>query len=146
MSRTSVHTFITAAFLLVLSLILYLYGQSVVEREMIAGDGMVMMCGDYCAQLESWDKAAGWIGLVAVSVSIGGVIFWEREARPIMEQASILRPNERAPGRMIEVATPLQSAVITEVHTDESSVRRHEEGCPSQNDCLTPLERVIRGY
>lgn len=146
MSQTTANTFITAALLLLLSAILYLYGQHVVEREMMAGHGFAITCGLYGEQLDSWTKAAGWIGLVAVSVCIGGGMFWERETRPIMARASILRLNESAPGQMIEGAAPVASAIIANANFEDCRVRAHEEEQSSlEEQDLTPLERVIRG-
>lgn len=146
MSQTTAQTFITATLLLVLSMTLYLYGHHVVESQIAEVDGMVPMYHYYDMQLEMWEKAAGWVGLVAFSVFIGGMIFWEREKQPIAEPASILRLNERAPGQMVEVAAPLPVALITAVHLDESNVRRQVVESSSEDEYLTPLERVIRGY
>lgn len=146
MSQTTAHIFITAALLLALSLTLYLYGHHVVENQIIEGDGMMQMYHYYDLQLASWENAAGWFGLAAFSVFIGGAIFWERETRSIVEQASILRLDERWPGQMPRVDAPLPGAFTTKVHADENNVRRHQEASPSEEQYLTPLEKVIRGY
>jgi len=80
-------------------------------------------------------------GLLATSISIAGALLWDRETQPQENRASILGLDERAATRqMVREAAPQQKAFAANVHVGETGATAHEE------ESLTPLERVIRGY
>lgn len=140
MSRTTAHTFITAALLLALSITFYLYGHHLAERQMPAAEGMFTLHQCFDGQFDSWEKAGSWLALVGISVSIGGVIFWAREMQPIVERASILTLDIRGPGPITSTAAPLMSVDVPQAVIDE------DRAAPDEDESLSPLERVIRGY
>jgi hypothetical protein len=139
-NKTVVRTYLAAVALLAVSLLIGLYGHYLFESQRFAEKGLFTVTDACFSPLDTWEQASGFIGLMAISVAIAGTMFWDREPDPIAEQSSILRLDERAPGQMMSVAAPLKRAVVVQAHVDESNARLHEE------ESLTPLERVIRGY
>ena len=140
MNKSVAGTFIAAAVLVVVSLSINFYGQSIVESQRLAGEGQFTaydVCG---SQLDPWEQASGIFGLMAFSTSIAGAMFWYREQDPIAEQSSILMLGERTATGTVRMAAPPKDAAIAKAHVDQSHERRHED------ESLTPLERVIRGY
>ena len=142
MSKTTARTFIAAACLLVVSLLINTYGERIFEGQPATVEGLPSYSiHDVCpAGVAPWERAAGLIALMAVSISIAGVMFWDREPQPMTEQASVLKLDGGATRRMARIATPLKSATTAPVYVNQSNARLHED------ESLTPLERVIRGY
>jgi hypothetical protein len=142
MSKTTIGIFIVAAFLLVVSLAINILGRRIVESQLITAEGQQLYprC-DHCGTaLDDWQQAASLMVLLAISVSIAGAMFWEKETRPVTGQASILKLNERRAEQSGTAAARRDSGVLAAIGIDESNTRL------SEDETLTPLERVIRGY
>jgi hypothetical protein len=111
------------------------------RRSMAAYEQSTFIIYDaYDMNLETWQQVTGLTGLLAISVSVAGALLWERETRPQAKRASILGLNETAAGRMVRAAAPQRKAVAAKAHVDRTVASLPEE------ESLTPLERVIRGY
>lgn len=142
MSKTTARTFIAATLLLAASLAINIYGQRIVESPMMTEEGLPLYtsCSHCSSERENWERAAALLGLLAISVSIAGAMFWDREAGPMTEQASLLRLDDSAARRTNRVAAPSKSVGIADARIIESTAHLRED------ESLTPLERVIRGY
>lgn len=145
MSKTTARTFILAAVLLAMCVMTYMYGHRSVENQLIAaGEALPPFSMDdyypYYMELKTWEQAAAVIGLLGVSLSVAGAIRWDREMSPELNQSSILGLNEQATKRIVRSAAPQNVVSIAAARLDESNARWREE------ESLTPLERVIRGY
>lgn len=138
MSKTTARTFAAAAFLLAAAFAISIYGshsiaaQRAAERER----GFAMYCYDCDLELDSWERASVLTGILAIAVSFAGVLLWDRETQPEAKRSSILGLNEQTARRIVRRVTP-QNLVAG---TDESNAHLRED------EFLTPLERVIRGY
>jgi hypothetical protein len=136
-------TFIAAAVLFAASVTTYVYGQQMVLSQRLAEEDAQVFAMTACGfdpQLESWEKAAGLIGLLAASTFIAGGLLWDRETQSEAERLSILGINERRARRIARETAPCKCMVVEKTNSDVSATRLHED------DYLTPLERVIRGY
>jgi hypothetical protein len=137
MSKTTARTFIAAFLLLAAAVLAGVYGSS---RIMTDEQSPFIIYDGYDESLVTWESLTQVAGLLAIAVSIAGALLWERETRPQVKQASILGLNETAASRMVRAAATQQTIVTAKAHTVEMSAAIYEE------ESLTPLERVIRGY
>ncbi|MDT4897810.1 MAG: hypothetical protein QOH25_2887 [Acidobacteriota bacterium] len=142
MSKTTALTFAAAAVLLAASFAINIYGhhsiaaQRAAERE----QEFTMYCYDCDTGLESWERTAVLTGILAIAVSFAGVLLWDRETQPEAKRSSILGLNEQMAGRIVRRVAPQSIVAGAAARIDESNARLREE------ESLTPLERVIRGY
>jgi hypothetical protein len=135
--------FIAAAILFLTSVTTYVYGQQSVLRQRLAAEDshlFTMTECDFDMQLDSWEQAAGLIGLVAASAFIAAGLLWGRETQSEAERLSILGINERRPRQIARETAPCKCMVVEKIKVKVSDAR------PREDDYLTPLERVIRGY
>lgn len=145
MSKTTARTFIAGAVLLAMCVMIYMYGHRSVENQLIAArEALPQFSMDdyypYYMELKTWEQAAAVIGLLGVSLSVAGAIKWDREMPPELKQSSIFGLNEQGARRIVRRAAPQNVVSIAAARIDESKKRLREE------ESLTPLERVIRGY
>lgn len=139
MSKTTTHTFTAAVVLFAACVAISVYGQRIAVDQIYAGDErFIMYDGDM--GLDSWERATILTGLLGVSVTFAGALLWNREIYPQAQRVSVLGLEERTEGRNFRTPLPLKCAAAAETNVDESSTCRHED------ENLTPLERVIRGY
>jgi cbb3-type cytochrome oxidase subunit 3 len=137
MSKTTALTF-TAAFLLLAACVMTsVYAPRNSAR--YEQEAFIIYDG-YDSSLETWERATQLTGLLAISLSIAGALLWNRETQPQAKQATILGLNEMSPGRMLRATAPQQTIVAAKPHIDGMIAPAQEE------ESLTPLERVIRGY
>ena len=141
MSKTTALTF-TAAFLLLAVCVMASVCSLSPESQMSAADreAQFIIYDGYNASLETWERLTQLTGLLAISVSIAGAMLWDGETQPQAKRASILGLDETAARRMVRAATPQGAAVAAKAHVDGIGASSREE------ENLTPLERVIRGY
>jgi hypothetical protein len=145
MTKTTARTFATAVVLLAASVTIELYGHYSVARQRIAagyssGYTLYDVYDRYQMELETWNQAAGLTGLLAIAVSLVGAMLWDREDPPKPAQGSILMLDGIAGRRAVRARAPLETGLAAELRVDESCRRTHDD------ESLTPLERVIRGY
>lgn len=141
MSKTTARTFIAAAVLLAACVAITLHRHHLIENRISAGEELfIMYDGGFDMQLDSWERLAGLTGLLAFSVTIAGALLWNRDLYQQVQRVSFLGLDERARRRIVRVAAPFRSPAIAAAHTNESNAQSPEE------ENLTPLERVIRGY
>lgn len=142
MSKTTALTFNAAFLLLAASVMAYVYSLNLIESQMSVADreSPFIIYDGYHASLETWERVTQLSGLLAISLTIAGALLWDRETQPQAKQASILGLNEMSPGRMLRAAAPQQTIVAAKPHIDGTIAPAQEE------ESLTPLERVIRGY
>ncbi len=139
MSKTTALTFTAAVCLFAACVAISLYGHRLaVNRISEAGEQFIMYDGD--VGFDSWERAAVLTGLLGVSVTMAGALLWDRETQPRAQRVSVLGLEESAGRRIFRMAVPRKRMTAAEIGVDESYARLHEE------ENLTPLERVIRGY
>jgi hypothetical protein len=143
MSKTTALTF-TAAFVLFAACILIGdYASRSAARQGYAEDGAprYAMYDGYDWGLESLETPSGFMGLLAASVSVAGVIMWVREdEQPHATRASILKLDERRTRPRLNAPVHRNNMAGAQASSGESGAQPHEA------ESLTPLERVIRGY
>jgi hypothetical protein len=141
MTKTTALTFVAAVILMIACVAISLHGQRLVQSRMYEENERFIIYDRYDMMLESWEKAAGLAGLLSISTLIAGAMLWGREMQPRAQQpGSVLGLDGRDGRRIVGSAASWKSAVIAEIRVDESCTRLHEE------ENLTPLERLIRGY
>jgi hypothetical protein len=140
MSKTTARTFIAAAVLLVACVATTLYRHHLAESRRYAGEEQFIMYDRFDTQLDSWERLSGLTGLLAFSVTVAGALLWDRDIYPRAQRGSILGLEGSTARRIVSVDAPLKNPAIAEAHTNESNAQSHED------EYLTPLERVIRGY
>lgn len=140
MSKTTARTFIAAAVLLAACVAITLHEHRIVDDRISAGEEVFIMYDGFDMQLDSWQRLAGLTGLLAFSTTIAGAMLWNRELYPRAQRVSFLGLDERVGSPVVNVAAPFKGPAIAAAHTNESNSQSHEE------ENLTPLERVIRGY
>lgn len=139
MNKTIKLTFAAAALLMAMAMATHIFGYHS-DAAQRAAERMRRYC-DHCETgLESWERASGLLGLLAVSVSIAGGILWDREMQPQALRRSVLGLDEIASRRAFRAAAPSKSVVAERVYVQGN--RTH----PMEEENLSPLERVIRGY
>jgi len=143
MTKTTALTFATAVVLLVAAVTFEFYGHySVAKQRSAAGDspGFIITDG-HEMDLDAWEQAAGLTGLLAITVSLVGAMLWDREDPPKLARTSILMLDGAKAGPIVRATKPLKNRCATaELRVDESRRRIQDD------ESLTPLERVIRGY
>ncbi len=139
MSKTTALTFTAAVVLFAACVAISLYGPRLAVNRIYGAEKQFVIY-DADMGLDSWERVAMLTGLLGVSVTIAGALLWERETQPRAQRVSVLGLEERAGRRILRTAVPRKSLAAAEIHVDESPARLHEE------ESLTPLERVIRGY
>jgi hypothetical protein len=141
MSKTTGLTFIAAVILLAVCVAATLHRHRIVEDRISAGEAQFLMYDGFDVQLDSWERLAGLTGLLAFGVTLAGALMWDRETSSQAQWVSVLGLEERARRRTFRAAVPRKiTAAGAVIRVDESLACLHEE------EYLTPLERVIRGY
>ena len=142
MSKTTALTFIAAFLLLSVCVMAGIYGPGIIESRLHATDGLwpYAIYSDHDPSFKTLDQMVLLTGLLAVSLSIAGAMLWDRETQPQARQASILGLDETALATMVRPTATRRTIVAANVHVDGISAPAQEE------ESLTPLERVIRGY
>jgi hypothetical protein len=144
MSKTTALTFVAAIVLFAACIVIGDYGARSVAQQRYAAEGATpfMMFDEFDTELESWERASGLMGLMALSVLVAGTILWVRdEEPPHSKRVSILRLDERPPRQILTAPAPYNSAAGARARFDEGGAQPQHE-----MESLTPLERVIRGY
>jgi hypothetical protein len=141
MNKTIALTFTAAALLLAASFALNIYGHHAVESQRAAFrlNGLPTYYDHYETRLDSWERASGLIGLLAVSVTAAGAMLWHKEMWPQAGRGSILGLCGEAAKLTAGTMVPRNNTVGGEWRGYRNSAISHEEAH------LTPLERVIRG-
>lgn len=137
MSKTTARTFIAAFLLLAVAVLAGVYGSSHIMTDK---PSTFIIYDGYNESLVTWESLTQVTGLLAIAVSVAGALLWDRETRPQAKQSSILGLDETAAGRMLRATVPRQTLAAAKAQTGEMSAAVDEE------ESLTPLERVIRGY
>lgn len=138
MNKTIALTFTAAAVLLAASFAVNIYGDYVVESQRRDVPELRIYCDRCDTGLESWERAAGLIGLLSFSLTAAGAMLWHSEEQSMARQISVLGLEEKAARRIVRTPGTWNSVVALEIHVDGSRVPFREE------EHLTPLERVIR--
>jgi hypothetical protein len=140
MSKTTAHTFTAAVVLFLACMAISQYGDRLTENGMSTPDGQFVMYDAYDMGLKTHERVAGLIGLLSFSVAGAGALLWERDIYPRAQRASVLGLEGGAGRRIIRAAVPRKSMAAAKINVEDSGARLHED------ESLTPLERVIRGY
>lgn len=128
MKKNIILVFAAAALMMAAAVALAMYGQAIFEAQLAAaeeaeGSARFVISECYDAQLGPWEKASLLCGLLSAALTAAGTMLWDAESRAAWHYVLLPGPDAGAPQR---VAAHFQPA-------------RDDEG-------LTPLERVIRGY
>jgi hypothetical protein len=140
MSKTTALTFTAAIVLFLACMAVSQYGDRVTENQMSTPDGQFAMYDSDDIGLKTHERLAGLIGLLSFSVAGAGALLWNREIYPRAQRASVLGLEVRTGRRIIRMAVPRKIVAAAKIHVEDSRARLHED------ESLTPLERVIRGY
>lgn len=122
MRRSIVLIFAAAALLMVAAVALNIYGREIFEPRRAAAEGLpeFSMSECYSPELKPWEKASLACGWLSIALSTAGAMLWGTELCARRQHVLLL-------GGVAQV-DPLR---LPRPHDDEG---------------LTPLERVIRGY
>lgn len=141
MRKTIVLTFTAAVLLMAAASTLELHGRNVYEYHMAAVGSPSFTWHEYHHPLlESWDRVSDVVWLLSLGVLVAGLMLSAAEPTP-PHHVSMLGLDAGARRRSVRAPSTAKSPVLSNVRAAAQCLPRDHD-----DESVTPLERVIRGY